>query len=80
MTGILELALLMAQAAPAGAAAWPFVNILVAIVVVAAAVAIVVIFLRYTGITIPPIVVQCFWICFAAVVAILAIKFIVGLF
>lgn len=58
---------------------WTFVGILKAIVIVAACVAIVYIALRVFGVTIPPWVVQIFWVVVAAVIAIIAIDLIASL-
>ena len=59
--------------------AWGLSDILIAIVVIAAVVAIVYAALNYFGMTIPPVVVKIFWIVVIAVLAILAIKFIISI-
>lgn len=59
--------------------AWSFVDFLIFIVIVAACVALVYVALRQFGITIPPWVVQVFWIVVVAVVVIFAIRFVAGL-
>lgn len=58
---------------------WTFVDIMVAIVIVAACIGIMYVALRVFGVTIPPWVIQIFWICVVAVVAILAIRFVASL-
>lgn len=58
---------------------WSFVDFLIAIVVVAACIGIVFVVLRVFGVSIPQWVVQIFWICVAAVVAIMAIRFVASL-
>lgn len=58
---------------------WTIVQVLIAIIVIAAAVGIMYAALQYFGVAIPPIVVRIFWIVVIAVVAIVAIKFIVGI-
>lgn len=54
-------------------------QIAIAIVVLAAVVALVYVALRAFGISIPPYVQHVIWICVAAVVVILAIKFVISL-
>lgn len=54
-------------------------QILIYIVVIAAAIAIVYVALQQFGITIPPFVVRVFWIVVCCVLAVLAIKFLLGL-
>lgn len=69
---------LLAQVArPVGG--WSFGQILIAIVIIAACVAIVYVALRQFGIAIPQWVIHIFWICAVAVVAILAIRFVLSL-
>lgn len=58
---------------------WTLESILVAVVIIAAAVGIVLVALRAFGITVPPWVVQIFWICVVALVAILALRFVFSL-
>lgn len=58
---------------------WGIGDFLIAIVVIAAAVGITYIALRVFGVTIPGWLVQIFWICIAAVVAIFAIRFVLSL-
>ena len=58
---------------------WSFVDIVVAIVIVAACIGIMYVALRVFGVTIPPWVIQIFWIVVVAVVAILAIRFVASL-
>jgi hypothetical protein len=61
------------------ALAWSLGEILIAIVVIAACIGIVFVALRVFGITIPGWFVQICWIVAAAVVAILAIRFVMSL-
>ncbi len=56
-----------------------FVHLAVGIVIVAAIVALVCIYLRVANVTIPPWVVQVFWVIVAAVVIIVAIHLIASL-
>lgn len=55
------------------------VQILIIIIVIAACIGILWVALRQFGVSIPPFVVQIFWIVVCAVIAILAIKVILGL-
>jgi hypothetical protein len=59
--------------------AWGFVDFLILIVIIAACVALMYIALRQFGVTIPPWVIQVFWICVVAVVVIFAIRFVASL-
>lgn len=59
---------------------YSLVEIIVGIIVLAAVIAILLVALKAFGITIPPWVVQIFWIVVVAVVAIVAIRFILTLF
>ncbi len=52
---------------------------LIIVIVIAAVIGIVFVALRQFGVSIPPWAVQIFWICVVAVVAIIAIKFVIGL-
>lgn len=70
MTALLALA-------PIGA--WSIGDIVIAIVIIAAIVAVMYIALRQFGVAIPPWVIQIFWICLVAVVAIVAIRFLLSL-
>lgn len=58
---------------------WGIGEIAIAIVVIAAVVALVVVALRQFKVTIPPWVIQVFWILVVAFVVILAIKFVLSL-
>lgn len=58
------------------AGGWGLGQFLLAVVVVAAVLAVVVIALKQFGVTFPPWVVQIFWVCVVAVVAVIAIRFI----
>ncbi len=58
---------------------WGLVEILIAVVIIAACVGIVYVALRVFGVTIPPWVVQIFWIVVVAIVAIFAIRFVASL-
>ncbi len=69
--------MLLLALAPVGT--WGIGDFLIAIVVIAAAVGITYIALRVFGVTIPGWLVQIFWICIAAVVAIFAIRFVLSL-
>jgi hypothetical protein len=60
-------------------AGYSLVHLLVMVVVIAACVGIVLIALRQFGVAIPPFMVQIFWICLCAVIAIFAIKFVAGM-
>jgi hypothetical protein len=60
-------------------AGWTFGDILIAIVVIAAVCAVAFVALRHFGIQIPAFVAQIFWICVCAVVAVLAIRFLLSL-
>lgn len=62
-----------------GIASWSLGSILIAIVVIAACVALVYVALRQFGITIPPWVVQVFWIVVVAIVVIFAIRLVLSL-
>jgi hypothetical protein len=62
--------------APGG---WGIVQIVIAIIVIAAVVGIMYVCLQQFGIQIPPFVVKIFWIVVAAVVGILAIRFLLTL-
>lgn len=57
---------------------YTLVEILIAIIIIGAVIGITYIALREFGITIPPFVIRIFWIVVVAIVAILAIKFLVG--
>ncbi len=59
--------------------AWGIVDVLKLIVVIAACIGIVYVALRVFGVTIPPWVVQIFWIVVAAFVAIFAINLIASM-
>ncbi len=63
----------------AGFGGYSFVQIAITIVVVLAVVALVVIFCRQTGLTIPPFLINVLWVVLAAVVVIVAIKFVAAL-
>lgn len=58
---------------------WGFVDFLVLIVIIAACVAIMYVALKQFGVGIPQWVVQIFWICIIACVAIFAIRFVASL-
>jgi hypothetical protein len=58
---------------------WTWGNVLIAVVIVAACVAVVYIALRAYGITVPPWVAQIGWVLVVAVVAVLAIRFLLSL-
>ncbi len=60
-------------------AAWGFGDILIFIVIIAACVALVYVALNQFGVSIPPWVMQVFWICVVAVVVIMAIRFVLSL-
>jgi hypothetical protein len=66
-------------AAFAGAASWSVVDIVIATIVIVAVIAILYIALNQFGVQIPQFVVRIFWIIVVAVIAILAIKFLVSL-
>lgn len=59
--------------------AWSIGDIVIAIVIIAAVVAVMYIALRQFGVAIPPWVIQIFWVVVVAVVAILAIRFLLSL-
>lgn len=63
----------------AAAGAWTLGEVLIAIVVVAAVVGIAYLALQQFGIAVPPVVVKIFWIVCVAVVAIVAIRFLLSL-
>jgi hypothetical protein len=65
--------LLIAQAAPAGIAGW-----VIWLVVIAAVVGIALVALRAAGVAVPPFVIQIGWIVVCAVLAIAAIRFLLG--
>lgn len=58
---------------------WGFAEFIIAIVILAAIVAVMYVALRQFGVGIPPWVIQIFWILVVAVVAILAIRFLMSL-
>ena len=58
--------------------AWSLANIAIGIIIIGAVIAIVILALRAMGITIPPAVQTIIWIAVVAVVAVLAIKFVLG--
>jgi len=60
-------------------AGYSLVHLLVMVVVIAACIGIVLIALRQFGVSIPPFMIQIFWICLCAVIAIFAIKFVAGM-
>jgi hypothetical protein len=60
-------------------AGWTVGEILVAVVIIAACVGVVYVALQEFGVAIPPWVVRIFWICLCAVVAVLAIRFLLSL-
>lgn len=66
-------------AAGAFLGSWTLQEVLIAIVVIAAAVALVYIALRQFGITIPPWVINCFWVVVVAFVVVLCIRFVFSL-
>lgn len=70
---------LLAQVRVVPAASWSLGEILIAVVVLAAIVAIVYAALQYFSVSIPPVVVRIFWILVVAVLAILAVKFLLSL-
>lgn len=55
-------------------------QIAIAIIVVAAICAVVFIALRQMGVAIPSFVIQIFWVLVCAVVCVLAVKFLIGIF
>lgn len=57
----------------------PIIHWIIVIIVVAAAIGIMYVALQQFGVQIPDFVVKIFWICVVAVVAILAVKFIAGI-
>ncbi len=70
---------LLAQARPVFWAGWGIGEFVIAIIIVAAIVAVLFIALRQFGITIPAWVIQVFWVLVAAVVCIVAIRFLLSL-
>ncbi len=66
------LSLIFAQ--HASLASWSIADIAIAVIVIAAIVAIVFIALRQYGVSIPPWIVQVFWVLIAAFVCIFAIR------
>jgi hypothetical protein len=60
--------------------AWSVGQMAIAAIIVAAVVGIVYVAFRQMGVAIPPWVIQVVWILIVAIVCILAIKFLVGLF
>jgi hypothetical protein len=70
---------LLAQVAGGIAGGYTLAQILIMAIVVIAVIAIFVAFVRYSGITIPPIVVTVFWIVLGAVVCIWAIRFVMSM-
>ncbi len=63
----------------ANVAGYTFGEIAIAIIIIAAVVAVVYIALRQFGVAIPPWVIQIFWVMCVAVVAILAVRFLLSL-
>lgn len=55
---------------------WGIVEILIAVIIIVAVVAIFLIFIRASGIAIPPWVMQIVWIVLAAFITIVAIRFV----
>ncbi len=70
---------LLAQARPIFWSSWGIGEFVIAIIIVAAIIAVLFIALRQFGITIPPWVIQVFWVLVAAVVCILAVRFLLSL-
>lgn len=58
---------------------WGIGEIVIAVIVIAAVVGVMYVALQQFGVSIPPFVVKIFWIVIAAIVAILAIRFILTL-
>ncbi len=58
---------------------WGFGEIMIAIIIIAAVIGITVLALRNFGVEIPRIAVQIFWIVVVAFLAILAIRFLLGM-
>jgi hypothetical protein len=71
--------MLLAQVAGGVGAGWTLGSILIAIIVLAACVGIVFVAVHAFGLNIPPWVIQIFWICVVAFVAIIAIRFVLSL-
>jgi hypothetical protein len=59
---------------------WSIAHIAIAIIVIAAIVGVVVIMLRVFQVSIPPWVIQIFWICLAAAIGVAAVLFLASLF
>ncbi len=59
--------------------AWSLADIAIAIVIIGAVVALVYVALKQFNVTIPPWVVQVFWILVVCVVVVLGIRFVAGL-
>lgn len=60
-------------------AAWGIVEWVIAIIIIAAVIGIMFVALRQFGVSIPPFVVQIFWIVVCAAVAIVAIRIVLSL-
>lgn len=58
---------------------WGFTELIIAIIVLIAVFAVLAVYLKHSGVQLPPWLVQIFWIVVAAVVAILAIRFLMSL-
>lgn len=71
--------LIVAQHMGGGGIQWNVGNIAIAVVIVVAIIAIVLVMCRVAGIAIPPWIWTIAWICLAAFVAILAIRFVLSL-
>lgn len=80
MLARLFLPLILAQRMGGGGVeTWGIGQIAIAIVVIAAIIGIVIVMLRVAGVAIPPWIWTICWICLAAFVAILAIRFVLSL-
>ncbi len=62
-----------------GGGSWGIGDIVIAIVIIAAVVGVMYVALQQFGVTIPPFIVKIFWIVVAAIIAIVAIRFILTL-
>jgi len=79
MKVITMLAALLLQGMHAFGSGWTIPGIAIAIVSLAAIVALVVLALKHFGVQVPPLVANVFWIVLAAVIVIVGIKIVAGM-
>ena len=58
---------------------WSIVEFIIAAIIVIAVIAVLFIYLRAQGVTLPPWIIQIFWVVVAAFVAIIAIRFLMSM-